>query len=691
MVWVLIYSSNHSSVLLNMVEKIIQRLIELFSVKSYKGTAIKVGIFLAVILPVVIVVALGYIGAKTNLTELTLARRESLASLSAVTVKERFDRLVDIGTSLSNRVLMRQMVREGKWNEAMGYLGDVLPNFPFIERVALIDTTGTARVLNPDFPGIAGTNFAQRDWYKGVSKGWKPYVSEIFKGATNQNTIVVSVPIVDTDGKVLGILNLQVITDTLYGWSKGLDVGEGGFVYFVDKNGNMTGNPKVSPQDPIMSGSNIAYVRKAIEGQSGVEVVPMGDGKIEHIVSYAPVSGYGWGAIVEQPNPPAFALRDNNLKQRLMINGLILAILVLLMYFIVRFINVLNAYRQRERIFLDSIGDGIVAIDRYWNITLWNKTAGELSGWSKEEAMGKPLRESIKFISEADRKENIMFIEDAIVRGKTGFMENNTVLIRKDGTEMPVGDSAAPIFDGKGMVIGAIIIFRDVSHERDRQRMRSDFAYASHQLRTPVTKALWSLEAAKDKKTVKDMGKEVDTAYQAMQSLNRLSDQLIGVSKIDQKTRQVEKQPVKLTDLLDPSIKKANENGVQRAITIVAPLVPMTASIITDQKLFECIIDEVLDNAIKYSEPNSTVKMTVEVKEDMLGIAVEDSGLGILEEEKPLVFTKFFRGHNIDTTAIAGAGLGLYIAQEYAKLLRGKIWFEPKEKGTTFYISLPVT
>ena len=674
----------------SMIEKLIEKLIELFSVKGHKNTAIKAGIFLLVIFPIVAVVTLGYFEGKKNLTDLIVARRESIARVGAILMEERFNRLSDIATSLAARPVLRTAIENEKWEDARTIVKDVYAQFPFVEHVGLFSPDGTIRVIAPGFPGVEGVNFAHREWYTAVINSKKPYVSEMYYGATNQNTIVIVVPIMNEGGKFVGLLTLQIITDTLTGWSKEIDVGQEGFMYFVDRRGDVAGYSNSPAHAELPNFSQRSYVKRVMQGESGIEVISAQGDQREKIVSFAPVAQYNWGVIVEQPNPPAFVIRDKNLEQRLMINGLILIILIFSMYFIARFIGVLNMYRQRERIFLDSIGDGVVAIDRYWNITLWNKTAGELSGWSKEEAMGKSLREIVKFISEADRKENITFIEDALVRGKIGFMNGNTVLIRKDGAEVQIGDSAAPIFDKKGMVIGAIIIFRDVSQEREQNRHRSDLAYASHQLRTPVTKALWSLEAAKDKKIIEDMRREVDTAYQAMQSLSRLSDQLILVSKIDQKIRQVEKRAIKLTDLFDPSIKKANESGAQKSITVLSPQLSASASIITDQKLSKYIIDEVLDNAVKYSSPNGKVEMTAEIKNEELVIRVEDFGVGIMEEEKPLVFVKFFRGRNIDTTAIAGAGLGLYIAQEYAKLLGGKIWFEPKEKGTIFYISLPI-
>lgn len=191
---------------------------------------------------------------------------------------------------------------------------------------------------------------------------------------------------------------------------------------------------------------------------------------------------------------------------------------------------------EKLQTLLDSIGDGVIAIDRAWNITLFNKAASAISGWQKKEAIGRPFREIIKLLQEQTRKENIAFIEQAMVYGKVEYMEGGAILVKKDATEIPVGDSAAPIFDINKKVTGAIIIFRDATNEKEAQSLRSNFAYASHQLRTPVTEAMWSLESALGESDTAKIKQELNTAYHSMLSVRKLVEQLLEVSEIDQGT-----------------------------------------------------------------------------------------------------------------------------------------------------------
>lgn len=112
----------------------------------------------------------------------------------------------------------------------------------------------------------------------------------------------------------------------------------------------------------------------------------------------------------------------------------------------------------------------------------------------------------------------------------------------------------------------------------------------------------------------------------------------------------------------------------------------------TDKKLLCKALFEIVENAVAYSRPGSKVEVTASLQdqEKKLLVEVSDTGVGIPEEEQPIIFTKFFRGSNRGKEVV-GDGLGLYLAKAYVILLGGKIWFESVEgKGTTFFISLPI-
>ncbi|MBI4457777.1 PAS domain-containing sensor histidine kinase [Candidatus Uhrbacteria bacterium] len=341
--------------------------------------------------------------------------------------------------------------------------------------------------------------------------------------------------------------------------------------------------------------------------------------------------------------------------------------------------------------FLECIGDGVVAIDKDWRIVLWNRAAGHISGWDKAEVLGKPFREIVRFIRQRDQSENIAFISDAILKKEIRFMENHTNLIRKDGREIPVGDSAAPVYGTDGEVTGAIIIFRDVTAERDAQLLRSSFAYASHQLRTPVVKALWGLEAARDFTSKKKVRDHMDAAISAVKSIRKMTSAMLETADIDQGRVVPKFGKVGLADVIAAVVESVRKSAASHKIAVKVEPVNKVIGFRSDKKMLAKILHEVMNNAVMYGRKKGKVRVNASLTNGDVVIEVEDDGIGIAEEQQGIVFTKFFRGQNIPSESI-GAGLGLFIAKSYAELLKGKIWFTSVEgKGSHFFIRLPIS
>ena len=645
-------------------------------------------------IPLILIVSFSLFTAYNQLTKLALERRESITTLTAKTVDENLSHMADLGVSFASRVVFRKLIEEGKWQEAVKLQETVPRDFPIIERIVLIDPSGKGKADILNDPNIIDMDFSYRDWYRGVSKEWKPYVSEVFKAAVAPfyNSIVISTPIKKESGEILGILNMQIKLDSLFKWTEDIKIGQTGFIYVVDQNNHIVIHPKFPSQGEIVDFSNTPGVKELRKTGHGVIIAFNPIEKEERLSAFETISKYGWGVIIQEPTAGAFASRNREVLKLSIIYVFIGLFCVFLHYLFIKLLHVTNTYRQKERTLLNSIGDGIIAIDRYWNITMWNKAATVITGWNEEEVMGKPLRQYLKLIREKDRQENITFIEKAIVYGQVGFLENNTVLIRKDGSEIPAGDSAAPIFDYNNIVIGAIIVFRDISKEKEASAFKSDFAYASHQLNTPITKTLWLLESARDESDSFKIKEKIKTAYRAALSIQKLSHQLLAVSEIDQKIIIPKWEEIKLTEIFDNILKEC-ETVVKMSGCSQIEIEPISATtgIKTDPKLMKGAILEIIDNAIKYNKANGKINIKVSIEMDNLLVTISDTGIGIPADQQSLVFIKFFRGNNFDTTEIVGAGLGLFTAREYIKLLKGKIWFNSEiEKGSTFFVQIPL-
>lgn len=662
------------------------------SLKDARRLPLLVVLLLAV-LPLTLIGTYLCIREYRHQTNVALERRGSIADMGAVLIHEKFRGIIDVGTSLALRPLVYRNIEKDDWDEAVKNIDGIPQVFPYIDTIGLFDTEGVLKATIPPMPEAIGKSFAYRDYYQGVSREWKPYVSEAFKRAVEPkyNVVSIAVPIKSLDQKVLGILLLTVKIDAIVSWTKYINVGSSGSIFVVDKKGQLIAHHNLDLEDDLVDYSALPSIKRLLQGEHGVDM-HKADVLVDedHIAAYAFVKDYGFGIEVVQPTRTAFAERDNEVIVLCIIWVFIIGIIGFFLYRILKDREEIREQRDRERLLLSGIGDGIVAIDRDWRITLWNKAAGRITGWTEAEVLGKPFRSIVKFIRENNRKEDIAFIENAILMKETSFLDVGTLLIKKDGSEVAVGDSAAPINDRNGDTKGAIIVFRDASKEREAMHMRSEFVYASHQLRTPVTEALWNLDIAKKEDDPIKRAEDLDIVGHSLMSIQKLSEHLVAVSEIDQGSISVKKSMTKITDVfgeIQNILEKKAEGG---KITLSFGPVSVAAAFDTDPKLFKKALHEVIDNAILYSPAGSDVKINTAIKENNIIIEVADTGVGIPEAEQPVIFSKFFRASSRPKN-VAGAGLGLYIAREYIKVLGGKIWFDSVEgKGTTFFISLPI-
>lgn len=344
---------------------------------------------------------------------------------------------------------------------------------------------------------------------------------------------------------------------------------------------------------------------------------------------------------------------------------------------------------------LQSIGDGVFVIDRNFRIVMFNQVAADVSGFATKEVLGKKYDKVLRFVLEKDEKVNDKFIREAMASGEIKKMSNHTILIRKDGMKVPVADSAAPIKDRDGRVIGSVIVFRDVTKEREIDRAKSEFvSLASHQLRTPLSTVKWYVEMLLSE----DLGrlderqkKYLEKIYHNNQRMVTLVGTLLNVSRIELGTLAMEMKPTglkKITDdLLDeflPQIKDKHlkvEKKYDKSLPIIK----------SDPRFVRMIIQNLLSNAVKYNIEKGKVSVEIKKGDRHIFIKVADTGLGIPKSQQSKISTKLFRADNARKHDTDGTGLGLYITKAVVEKLGGKIWFESeKDKGTTFYVKLPI-
>lgn len=285
-----------------------------------------------------------YQAINRELTRSSLAGRLATVQLAAATLTEKLERILDVGIALATRVEFRELIHAGKWQDAGGIMKDVPDDFPYIRRVFLTDIHGTEMYDIPHLAGGVGRNFAFRDWYKGVSENWQPYISKVYQRSAvpRRNVFVISIPVKYERKVVLGILVLQIDLEEFFSWTKTIDIGPVGKMYIVDQKGQLAFHPDYPARGSIIDYTAVPAVRNIIEKKTGVDTLFNPVEEEEKVTAYETIR-FGWGVIIEQPSRIAFADRNRQLSLVLSGYGIILffSIFVVLL--------LMNIARQRRR------------------------------------------------------------------------------------------------------------------------------------------------------------------------------------------------------------------------------------------------------------------------------------------------------------------------------------------------------
>lgn len=350
-----------------------------------------------------------------------------------------------------------------------------------------------------------------------------------------------------------------------------------------------------------------------------------------------------------------------------------------------------NIERQKMEAVMNSMGDAVFALDKEKNVILVNPIATQMLGKEKNNIIGKKYDEIFKFVFEKDKNQINNFIDKVYEQGKISSIGNQTVLLNSNGQFIPVSDSAAPIKDVSGKVVGCVVIFRDITRERQVDTAKSEFvSIASHQLRTPLSAIKWFLELITNGVLTDEQKHYLDQVTLSNERMIRLVNELLNVSRIETGNLTLRRKIINLNQLIrdisDETLPRILEKRQKIKLEVKGKIL-----LKSDQVLLRQVIENLITNANRYTAPKGIITIRTFKKDSAAIFEIKDNGYGIPENQKNKLFTKFFRADNIITKQTDGTGLGLYVAKSAIETLGGKIWFESKENvGSTFYFSLPL-
>lgn len=342
----------------------------------------------------------------------------------------------------------------------------------------------------------------------------------------------------------------------------------------------------------------------------------------------------------------------------------------------------------------NSIGEGAITTDEFGKITRANPVALELLGYDESELVGNWFPKVVMAVNFDNQPINLIDrpITKAFLTGKP--ISEKLYYRHKNGDNIPVAVNVSPIIlDDKPL--GAIEVFRDVTHDHEVDKMKSEFiSLASHQLRTPLSAIKTYTHMLYDGyigELTTDQKKSLKTVIGATNRMNELISTLLNVTRIESGSIAMNKKTVDVSQVTEEIIEELALNSAVRSIDMKLTTKPKSSiKVTTDLLIFKEILTNLIANAIKYTPEKGEVHVSIRARPVDVLFEVRDNGWGIPEASQDQVFSKFFRAQNIVKRETTGTGLGLYLVKALVEALGGTIWFESVEgEGSSFYFTIP--
>jgi PAS domain S-box-containing protein len=351
----------------------------------------------------------------------------------------------------------------------------------------------------------------------------------------------------------------------------------------------------------------------------------------------------------------------------------------------------------KDEAMLRSIGDAVIAIDKSANLVLMNSSAERLFGLDAAKVTGKPAVDVLQFY---DEKGNLVPPEQRMLIKalKTGERQGNEEEARSfyhlpNGTAIALALKITPVIL-KGVTIGAIGIYRDITHAREIDRVKTEFiSLASHQLRTPLSSIKWYSEMLLDGDAGELTPEQIEFAKNIAQSTDRmiqLVSSLLNISRLESGRIIIDPKPTDLNELVRDTIHELHELIEEKHQNLIVSVHENLPKINLDQRLTYQVYLNLLTNAVKYTPVEGEITILISADDDNIISQISDNGIGIAQDQQAKLFTKFFRAENAIKVETDGNGLGLYLVKAIVESSGGKVWFKSEEgKGSSFWFSLP--
>jgi PAS domain S-box-containing protein len=349
----------------------------------------------------------------------------------------------------------------------------------------------------------------------------------------------------------------------------------------------------------------------------------------------------------------------------------------------------------------------VIATDATVVITFLNPEAARLTGWPAQEALGRPLMDVFRIINEHTRQPADNPVEKVVREGVTIGLANHTALLTRDGREVPIADSGAPIRGQDGHVYGAVLVFRDITEQHyieaalvsakeaaeAADRLKSEFlATMSHELRTPLNIILGYTDMLIEGGVGELPSPQLDILRRIDRNSRVLFDlisMVLDLNRLEAGRVPVDVQAVQVPAFLAEITAELQGLCDQAGLTWRCCVAPGLPIVHTDAGKLKVILRNLLSNAVKFT-PEGSLTLAATERQGGIEFRVTDTGIGIPAEAHATIFEPFRQLDGSTTRRYSGSGLGLHIVKRLLEVLGGRITVESAVgQGSTFRVWLP--
>ena len=344
--------------------------------------------------------------------------------------------------------------------------------------------------------------------------------------------------------------------------------------------------------------------------------------------------------------------------------------------------------KGRSETVLQSVADGIITVNNTGRVISVNKAFEKMSGFPSVKAEGLAVCDMFRYAEDNNRLRSLLAeCLDAALSGSQATREAELVTLY--GQNIPIQISSNPVYDAEGNVTSAVNLFRDISREKEIDRMKTDIIRSvSHEFRTPLSAIVGMTEMILDG-DMEDIKarKYLNTILSEGLRLSSMVSDLLSIARIESGKERLKSGPIVINEMLKTVIESF-ASIIDRKNAKVELDVGLDEIFTGDEEKLRQVLMNFLDNSLTFSDEGCKINITARKKDDELEISISDNGWGIPEEDMPHLAERFYRGKHGER--IKGTGLGLSLCNEIVKMHKGKMGIKSKlGEGTEITITFP--